>query len=245
MPETAPEAAWGLVVPVKGGAGAKSRLGRARSLAGPIAADTLRAVAACPLVGHLVVVSGDGSRPGQLGAAAHPGLRVHEVTERPGARDGLNPAIRHGLAELRRVAPHGPAAVLLGDLPALTAGALATALEAVRQLLDGDQGVPRAFVPDADGEGTVLLAARRPGFVEPRFGAGSARAHERGGAARLALDLPPLRRDVDTPGDLERAARLGLGPATARALLTVELRDTDLRNGEPRDADLPDGARTA
>jgi 2-phospho-L-lactate guanylyltransferase len=40
----------------------------------------------------------------------------------------------------------------------------------------------------------------------------------RRGASRLDLALPRLRRDVDTPADLEAALALGVGPRTATAV---------------------------
>ena len=72
-----------------------------------------------------------------------------------------------------------------------------------------------AFVPDAEGTGTVLLAANVPARLFPAFGPGSAARHEAGGAVRLDLDLPSLRRDVDTWEALQQALTLGVGPATA------------------------------
>src|SRR6266511_2733691 len=76
----------------------------------------------------------------------------------------------------------------------------------------------RAFVADAAGTGTTLLAARPGVALEPRYGGRSRAAHRASGAAELAGDWPSLRRDVDTAEDLAAAARLGLGPATAAAL---------------------------
>ena len=75
-----------------------------------------------------------------------------------------------------------------------------------------------AAVPDTEGTGTVLLAARTPAGLDPAFGAGSFAEHVRRGALPLDLDLPRLRRDVDTPADLEAALALGLGHRTAAAL---------------------------
>ncbi|MDN5790982.1 MAG: hypothetical protein L0H25_08955 [Micrococcales bacterium] len=74
-------------------------------------------------------------------------------------------------------------------------------------------------MPDAAGTGTVLLCHRStPAAFEPRFGIGSAAAHEALGAHRLELDLPRLRTDVDDDDSLAAAERLGLGAATRRAL---------------------------
>jgi 2-phospho-L-lactate guanylyltransferase len=100
-------------------------------------------------------------------------------------------------------------AALVGDLPALRPEELADALTAAA-------GHPRAFVPDAEGAGTTLLAVRPGVSLAPAFGAGSAARH---GSGAVALDAGPgLRRDVDTAADLQAAADVGLGPATAAVL---------------------------
>ena len=176
---------------------------RHSDLARAIATDALAAARACPLVAHRIVVTSDDV----LGpAAAHAGDRV---LADPG--QGLSAAIAHGARLAGRLAPAGPVAVLLLDLPALTAGDLGAALTSAT-------AHPSAFVPDAEGTGTVLLTASAPGRLRPAFGGGSARRHEQLGAVRLDLDLPRLRRDVDTAAALDEALALGLGPST-RAVL--------------------------
>jgi 2-phospho-L-lactate guanylyltransferase len=135
---------------------------------------------------------------------------------RPGS--GLVAAIGDGLsAASRRPWCARPAAVLLADLPALRPEDLDAALAAARDALDAE-GTRMAAVPDADGTGTVLLAARTPARLDPAFGPGSFAEHLRRGAVPLPLDLPRLRRDVDTPADLDAALALGVGPRTASAL---------------------------
>jgi 2-phospho-L-lactate guanylyltransferase len=197
-------AGWVVVVPLKGGARAKSRLAADPALSRAIAQDCLDAVLGCPAVDRVVVVTSDRL----TGAwAADAGARV--VGERtPGA--GLNAAISDGA----RGVPSRCAA-LLGDLPALRPRDLADALDAAGT---GIRAAAAAFVPDADGTGTVLLAARSGRDLDPAFGNGSAAAHAARGALRLELDLPRLRRDVDDAADLLEARRLGVGPHTARAL---------------------------
>ena len=106
--------------------------------------------------------------------------------------------------------PTQPAAVLLGDVPALRPPDLRAALVA------GD-ACDRWFVPDAEGTGTVLLGARMAAAVRPAFGSGSATRHESGGSTRLALDLERLRRDVDDEASLGEALRL-VCPNTAALL---------------------------
>ena len=208
---------WHVVVPVKGTGAAKSRLapvvGDAREeFARALALDTLVATAQTPGV-RLVVVSGD---PIVAGEAAALGALVV-----PDPSAGLGAAVAAGIevclaeggearGEGTDESPASGVAVLLGDLPALRPRDLSEAL-AVCATEDS------AFVPAADGTGTVLLAARRPKDLRPSFGPGSAAAHSRV-AARLDLDLPRLRRDVDVAADLEAVLTLGVGAHTAAAL---------------------------
>ncbi|MBT0769767.1 2-phospho-L-lactate guanylyltransferase [Kineosporia sp. J2-2] len=210
------DARWTVVLPFKGGPQAKSRLSAGSrpaghtGLASAIALDCLDAVLAARLVGQVVVVTAD---PALAVPAAAAGAVVRPET-RPGT--GLLAAIADGLAGLE-----GPCAVLLGDLPALRPAELDQALQTAWETLTAVSQRPgMAFVPDADGIGTVLLAAAGPAAMVPSFGPESARLHAASGARRLDLDLPTLRRDVDTPADLARATEFGLGPRT-RAVLAL------------------------
>jgi 2-phospho-L-lactate guanylyltransferase len=101
-------------------------------------------------------------------------------------------------------------AVLLGDLPALRAEDLLTALCACAWH-------DRAVVPDLDGRGTVLLTGTGGALPRPAFGPGSAARHAEL-ATVLPLDLPRLRQDVDDLEALAAAVALGVGPRTAEAL---------------------------
>lgn len=107
---------------------------------------------------------------------------------------------------LRDTMVAGPVAVIPADLPALRTEELTEALA----LCD-----VRSFVPDAEGTGTVLLAAP-DGDLRPAFGPGSARIHESQGARRLDGDWPTLRRDVDTAADLAAVQALGWSHAGHR-----------------------------
>jgi 2-phospho-L-lactate guanylyltransferase len=197
---------WTVVLPLKGGSAAKSRLGAPPAVALALALDCLDAVRATHAVRSVLVVTSDG---GTAAACSAAGAEV--VLERsPGA--GLLAAVDDGLA----VAPRGPVVVLLGDLPALTPADLAAALDACGRSLRA--GARSALVPDAEGTGSVLLAALAAGDLDPAFGPGSAAEHERRGAVRLGLDLPRLRRDVDTAADLAAALALGVGRRTRAAL---------------------------
>jgi 2-phospho-L-lactate guanylyltransferase len=201
---------WRIVVPVKGSGSAKSRLHpppgiRRADLAHAFALDTVTAVSQTVPAWQVHVVTADpatGAFAAALGA---------QVVDDPGG--GLNSAIRAGLEHLAAAPTDGPVAVLLGDLPTLTPADLAAALrECARHRT--------AFVPDAEGTGTVLLSAESVTDLVPAFGAGSARAHAQH-STRLDLDLPLLRSDVDDDVALRRAVRLGVGPRTA-AVLTCD-----------------------
>ncbi|ANS80632.1 hypothetical protein SGUI_3236 [Serinicoccus hydrothermalis] len=217
--QTGPDRAvqgWRLVLPVQRAERAKTRLlapdGVSRpELARAIALDTLDAVCRALPPERVTVVTDDAGAAGrarELGAVVVPD---------PGA--GLDAAIGRGLEDAARRAgalegadgdlPGGGWAVLLGDLPALRPEDLRAALARC-----GEH--ERAVVPDAEGQGTVLLTSTR-GIPRPQFGAGSAARHAVD-ATLLELDLPRLRRDVDRVEDLREALRLGVGART-RALL--------------------------
>jgi 2-phospho-L-lactate guanylyltransferase len=198
-------------VPVKRLTIAKTRLqsyGDAvrQDLALAFAVDVVSAALACDVNAEVVVVTDDERAAEALLAA---GARV--VADAPDA--GLNPALTHG-ADLLRADGVGPVATVSADLPALKPGDLATALAAVRPGL-------RGFVPDAAGTGTTLLAAPEGLTLAPAYGSGSRTEHLASGA----LELPGgagLRRDVDTPADLVEALVLGVGPATAAVVASLE-----------------------
>ena len=205
---SAPETpSWRIVVPVKDSAWAKSRLHpppgiRRADLAHAFALDTVAAVAQALPAPHVHVVTADSAT---ASFSARLGARV---VQDPGG--GLNSAIRAGIDHVSATSGDGPVGVLLGDLPTVTPAALSRALQAC--------GRHRAaFVPDAEGTGTVLLTARSLADLVPAFGAGSAAAHALH-STRLDLDLPLLRSDVDDDVALGRAVALGVGPRTAAVL---------------------------
>lgn len=198
---------WVVVVPVKPAADGKTRLAGVLSasaregLVRAMALDTIAAAVATPEVPRVVVVTADGPLRTLLAGTV-------DLVDEPGG--GLNGAVRAGID---RAAGRGEGvAVLLGDLPALRPDDLADALSMA-------SAHERAFVADADGTGTTLLAALPGVVVAPAFGPGSADAHELAGHVRLAVvATSTVRRDVDVPDDLIEVARLGVGPAT-RAVL--------------------------
>jgi 2-phospho-L-lactate guanylyltransferase len=207
---TMTQRAWSVVVPVKQTAVAKSRLLGLQSpqrqrLALAFARDTVAAVLACPAVAQVVVVTDDEQAARWL---ADEGARV--VPDEP--RSGLNPALRHGCGVARLSMPGSGVVLLSADLPALRPAELALAL--------ADVPADRcAFVADQSGLGTTLLAARAGVDPQPAFGRRSCARHRASGALEVGrVDIPSVRRDVDTIVDLWDARRLGLGPRT-RAVL--------------------------
>ena len=204
---------WTVILPLKGGPGAKSRLGAPSALATAIALDCLDAVLAAERVDAVVVVTPD---PQLAAEAITAGARV-QAESAPGG--GLLAAVADGLRTVR-----GRCAVLLGDLPALRPEDLGLALELAAGLLNRSPGgsrPPMAFVPDAEGTGTVLLTALTPAAMRPSFGPASANAHQAVGALRMDVDLPRLRRDVDTQADLRTAIEFGVGPRTRAVLAEI------------------------
>jgi 2-phospho-L-lactate guanylyltransferase len=222
--------AWSVVIPVKPLTIAKTRLRGAlpaaehEGLVLALALDTLTAARASAGVAAVYVISDDptiGREARTLGAAVLP--------DRP--RAGLNAALTYGAASASAEGrPDRWVAALAADLPALRAQELSAALRAAA-------GQPRrAYVADAPGTGTTLLAAPPGAALDPRFGPDSAAAHAASGARPLPGDWPSLRRDVDTAADLVEAAALGLGARTAtvyrqRMQGTVASYDPETRSG--------------
>jgi 2-phospho-L-lactate guanylyltransferase len=181
-----------LLVPLKALVAAKSRLrgavpkARHAELVLALATATLEAAAASPAVARVIVITNE---------------RLAGFETFPDPHEDLNTALAEVASRLS-----GPVAALPADLPALRPAELTEALGLCSA---------RSFVPDAEGTGTVLLAAP-VGDLHPLFGPGSARAHERSGAVRLPGDWPTLRRDVDTLADLEAVKALGWSHAGHR-----------------------------
>ncbi|KFF58661.1 hypothetical protein JF66_16895 [Cryobacterium sp. MLB-32] len=201
---------WVAVVPVKGNPGAKSRLAdlpERAALADAFALDTVAALVAASNVERVFVVTGD-TRLAPL--LAHLGAVI--VAESRAPVDSLNAAIGQGVAAAREACPHANVAVFTGDLPALL-------VSDVESALAHGMAHERSMVADAEGTGTTTLLALAGVEFQPQFGPGSRAAHE--AAGHIQLNIPAsasIRRDVDTPADLEVAGSLGLGRFT-RALV--------------------------
>ena len=201
---------WSAVLPVKPLPAAKTRLRGAvpeaahADLVLAMAQDTVAAALSCEAIAEVLVVCDDPAvrdALGQLGAQTLP--------DAPDA--GLNAALEYGAER----AGQPDVVALTADLPALRPAELAAALAAAADLGG------RAYVTDAEGTGTVLLAAPAGMPLAPRFGPGSAAAHRASRARAIDGDWPTLRRDVDTPSDLEAAKNLGLGPYSEAALCAI------------------------
>ncbi len=199
---------WVVVVPVKGTAAAKSRLGgdpaMRLALARAMALDTVEAALAASGVAEVIVVTG----PQLADAFASLGATV---LDDPG--QGLIAAIEEGLAYVGGAVPAAATAVLLGDVPALRSEELGAALAAA-------SAHPLAMVADADGSGTVLTCAAPAESHALRFGRASRAGHVAHGYVELTGPWPGLRRDVDTDADLEGldVGELELGSRTRDVL---------------------------
>ncbi|MFF0204943.1 2-phospho-L-lactate guanylyltransferase [Streptomyces sp. NPDC005017] len=201
---------WTLVIPLKPLAQAKSRLSDTASdglrpgLALAFAQDTVAAALASAAVRGVAVVTDDALAARELAAL---GARI--VPDEP--RGGLNAALAYAEAVVRSSRPETPLAALNADLPALRPAELTRVLDAAAEF-------PRAFLPDAAGIGTTLLAAAPGRDLLPAFGPGSRARHRASGATELLPSaVDSVRQDVDTGDNLRAALALGVGPRTAAA----------------------------
>lgn len=216
-PAPEPARSFGVVIPVKPAAVAKSRLSplgddARRELVTAFAVDTIEAVLECRVVEQVLVVTDDV----QLAL----GLRDLGVDAVPDGESGsLNASLRQGSAELLRRSPHLRPVALCADLPALRSAELGQALAAASPLVS-------TFVSDAAVVGTTMYVAPDLASFEPRFGTGSREAHLASGAEEIELPgIDSVRRDVDTPDDLRTAAALGLGRRTSWVVTSLRLLD--------------------
>lgn len=211
MNSMAEEAGIGLIIAVKRLTVAKTRLAPAfpaplrEAVVLAMLVDTITAASAAQGLEHITVVTPDEAA---AAAAAELGADVLDDPTPTGHGDPLNNALA---AAERAVAGSVPNIVALqGDLPALQSYELDEAIAAAR-------AYRRSFVADRHGMGTAaLFAFGSP--LDPRFGRDSSARHRQSGALELTGAWPGLRCDIDTPEDLAVARRLGVGPATTRAL---------------------------
>ena len=203
------EPRWTVVIPFKGGEGAKSRFAETagidrRQLSLAFLTDTLRAVRCARSMERVLVVTAEAGLSDVLGDL------VDSVVPDPGM--GLNAAVAAGASAARERWPESFVAVLVGDLPALLADDLDDALRLAVDAAKG--GHPYAFVPDHDGTGTTAIMAAPGAAVASRFGADSRLRHAEAGFRELAVPAgSTLRLDIDHALALNEA-RDRLGEAT-------------------------------
>lgn len=209
MSHPTPGNAYGVLLPVKPIAVAKSRLrplGDAvrASLVVSFALDTIDAARDSPAVARVLVVTDDFSLARELS-----GLGVEVI---PDGASGMNGSLVQAAAELHRRYPDLRVSALCADLPALRTDELTRALAAA-----SDHEM--SFVADTERVGTTICMAPAVDRFRPRFGRASREAHLGAGAVEVDLvDMASLRRDVDTPADLAVALDLGVGRRTASVL---------------------------
>jgi 2-phospho-L-lactate guanylyltransferase len=202
------------LVPVKPPALGKSRLvgltdDARRALAAAFALDTVAACVAADSIAAVLVATDDASFSVELAG-------LGAVTIPDGVAMDLNGTLRQCAAEARRRWPELVPVAITADLPAVRPQDLDEALGAVTP---GGS----AYVADAEGLGTTLYAATYDAF-DPRFGPGSALAHDATGAVAILAAPPRLRRDVDDLHDLDDALALGVGPRTAERAASLRRR---------------------
>lgn len=211
----APLNRFAVIVPVKPTSHAKSRLAplgdeTRATLVTALATDTVTAALACPEVDAVLVVTDDhvlATRLREVGARVMP----------DGVADDLNGSLVQAVSEAHRRWPELAVAAICADLPALDPAELGEALRLASRHR-------AAFVADSTGVGTTMLAAASREHFTPRFGPGSREAHLAEGAHEIVeVDVPTLRRDVDTPADLAEALDLGVGERTATAASGLRL----------------------
>lgn len=215
-------------VPVKSWARAKTRLAlppdvRSR-LARAFATDTLRALSASAHVAEVVVVTDNPAAAEELPAGR---WRFFVDTGATGLNDALMRAVNDAAyADGRAVL------AVCADLPTLRGPDVDELFALLGRSATDTRG---AFVSDAHGVGTTVLATADREMFRPAFGEASRAAHSRLGWRDLSdRAAPGLRHDVDTLADLRRALLLGVGEATARAVADTEL-EHGLDLGTPAD----------
>ena len=198
-----------VIVPLRGAASGKSRLGLAldaeerQVLILGMLASTLDALAGWPAAAAVHLVT-DEAQTMAVVHRARPGISL--VTEPPDG--GLNGALR---AARDAAVGSGATAILIlpADLPLLSTAALEALLDGADAALAAGEGRPVVAIASADARrGTNALLLSPPDVIEPQFGDASLEAHLRAAAeaeasVQLVID-PALGFDLDTPDDLER-----------------------------------------
>jgi 2-phospho-L-lactate guanylyltransferase len=203
-----------VVIAVRGGPGAKSRLSgrldpeRREALVEAMLADMLTALAGCPAVLRTYVTT---PTPSLARRAARAGAVV--ILERE--TSDLNTAFDRARRRIAATAPEATLVLLPGDLPRLDPAELETCLEAA----DPNRLVLAPASADG-GTGGLVLRADVP--LPLAFGPGSFGRHL-AAARTLGLEAhvthaPGLEFDIDRPADLDAFLAMGGRGATADLL---------------------------
>lgn len=159
--------------------------------------------------------------PGWQTWVVSPDEAVLEVSARRRARPVVEDA--PGLvAAVRQVTEEGASsdalAVVLGDLPLITADALGAVLQTVG---------PVVAVPSESDSGTNVLLRRPPGVISARFGTDSFRKHREAAELRgvpfASVRSPELAFDLDRPEDVPALLRAPARTRTTTACLDMGL----------------------
>ena len=203
-----------VVIAVRGGPGAKSRLSgrldpaRREALVEAMLADMLTALAGCPAVLRTYVTT---PTPSLARRAARAGAVV--ILEREAG--DLNAALDHARRRIAAAEPDATLVLLPGDLPRLDPAELEVCLEAA------DPGRLVLAPASADGgTGALVLQADVPlplAFGPGSFGKHLAAARTLGMEAHV-VRAPGLGFDIDRPADLDAFLALGGRGATADLL---------------------------
>ena len=203
-----------VVIAVRGGSGAKSRLAsrldpeRREALVEAMLADMLAALAACPAVLRTYVTT---PTPSLARRAARAGAVV--ILEQD--TGDLNAAFDRARRRIAAADPDTTLVLLPGDLPWLDPSELETCLEAA-----GPDRLVLAPACADGGTGGLVLRADVPlplAFGPGSFGKHLAAARTLGLSAQV-VRAPSLGFDVDRPADLDAFRTMSRGGATAALL---------------------------
>jgi 2-phospho-L-lactate guanylyltransferase len=203
-----------VVIAVRGGPGAKSRLSgrldaeRREALVEAMLADMLAALAGCPAVLRTCVTT---PTPSLARRAARAGAVV--ILERE--TGDLNAAFDRARQRIAAAAPETILVLLPGDLPTLDPAELEVCLEAADP--------ERLVLAPASADGGTGALVLRAGIPFPlAFGAGSLGKHLAAartlGLAAQVVRTPSLGFDIDRPSDLDAFLAMGGGGCTADLL---------------------------
>ena len=152
--------------------------------------------------------------PGWQTWVISPDEAVLEVSARRRARPVIeeDPGLLAAIHQVEEEAANADAlAVVLGDLPLLTAPALSGLLQTIG---------PVVAAPSSSDNGTNVLLRRPPGVIAPRFGTDSFRKHREGAEMRgvpfAEVDSIETAFDLDRKEDVPTLLAHG-GPSRTRA----------------------------